>query len=156
MAKFKTELPNDLIKGVESLEKNSEKMIEDMVLAGAKVAQNRMKQKAPTTIAKFCAISINYRTPSDGGINRKVYVKEGYLPFSGNRKYFFQKYSKDYGTMYVTTLGVPANFLAKLYEYGRSTSPFPKKPFMRRAFKKSEIEAAIKAKEDEYIKKAGL
>jgi len=41
--------------------------------------------------------------------------------------------------MYYTEKGVPVDFLAIMYEYGRSNAPFPKKPFFRKSFKKDKI-----------------
>ena len=38
---------------------------------------------------------------------------------------------------------VPAPLVANVFEYGRSGLPFPKHPFLRKSFKKSEIEQAM-------------
>ena len=48
---------------------------------------------------------------------------------------------------------IPAPLVANVTEYGRSNSPYPKKPFLRRSFKKSEIEKAMQAVQDKYIPK---
>ena len=45
--------------------------------------------------------------------------------------------------MYTTDKGVPADFVAQVYEYGRSGNPFPKKPFVRKAFRKKNVEEAM-------------
>ena len=39
--------------------------------------------------------------------------------------------------------GIPVDFLAMVYEYGRSGYPFPKKPFFRKAWNKGKIEQAM-------------
>ena len=100
-----------------------------------------MRQNAPDTIKTYVKVTRTYRTPSDDGINTKVIVK-GYIPFSDpNRKGFTR--AGGGGDSYTTDKGVPAEFLANLYEHGRSTAPWPKKPFMRKSFKKKEIEEAM-------------
>jgi HK97 gp10 family phage protein len=142
MAKFKMELPTELIKEFETLEKKSEKIFGEMTKAGAEVVAKNVQSNAPNTIKNYVKISKVYKTPSDGGINTKVYVS-GYIPFSDpNRKYFSRTNGKS-STVYKSTEGVPADFLANLYEYGRSTAPFPKHPFLRKSFKKKEIEDAM-------------
>ena len=141
MAKFNMELPTDLIKSLEGLEKNTSKALEVMTEAGAEYVVNRLKNTAPQNIRRFVKITKPYRTPSDGGINTKVYYS-GYLPFSDpNRQNFTRKGGS--GKEYSTTKGVPVDFLAMLYEYGRSTAPFPKHPFLRKAFKDKGIEEAM-------------
>ena len=141
MAKLNLELPTDLIKQMEALEGGADKAFEAMTEAGAEYVASKLRSTAPSTIQPYVKISKTYKTPSDGGINTKVYYS-GYLPFSNpNRSYFSRKGGG--GTTYSTTKGVPADFLAQLYEYGRSTAPFPKKPFFRKAFKDKGIEEAM-------------
>lgn len=154
MAKFKAELPNDIIKQFDSLEKNTEEMLGEMTRAGAKVVLEKMKASAPIDLQGKIKTTVTYKTPSDGGINTKVYVS-GYIPFSNpNRKYFSRRNKQGGGgKMYSTSLGVPAEFLAILYEYGRSTSPFPKKPFMRKAFRGKDIEKAMTTIQEAYFKR---
>jgi len=141
MARFQMELPTDLMKDIETLEKNSKKIFGEMTKAGAEVVEKNMTNNAPNDLKSHIKISKTYDTPTDGGVNTKVYIS-GYIPFSDpNRKYFSR--SGGSGKTYRSTEGVPASFLAQLYEYGRSTAPFPKKPFMRKSFRKAEIEAAM-------------
>lgn len=141
MAKFKIELPTEIIKQFETVNENTTQMLGEMTTAGARVVAENMRNNAPTTINGYVKLTKVYRTPTDGGINTKAYVK-GYIPFSNaNRKGFSRKGGS--GKVYVSTEGVPAEFLANLYEYGRSTAPFPKHPFLRKSFKKKEIEAAM-------------
>ena len=141
MAKFKLELPTEIIKEFETVNKNTTEIFGEMTKAGAEVVAENIRNNAPTTISGHVKITKVYRTPTDGGINTKAYVK-GYIPFSNpNRKGFTRKGGS--GKTYTSTEGVPAEFLANLYEYGRSTAPFPKHPFLRKSFKKKEIEAAM-------------
>lgn len=141
MAKFKMELPVDEIKQMQKLAKDMDKICGAMTQAGAEVVKKYMEINAPAPLRGHMKTSVTYTTPTDGAINTKVYVS-GYIPFSNpNRSYFSR--SGGSGRVYHTTKGVPAEFLANLYEYGRSTAPFPKHPFMRKSIKKSEIEAAM-------------
>lgn len=142
MAKFELILPDEIIKQTEKLNRDSDKIFGGMTRAGAKVVLNNVKQTAPHAgISSNTKLSKTYKTPSDGGINTKVYFS-GYLPFKGNRKTFKRRGRKG-GDVYTTTKGVPVAFLAQIYEYGRSTSPFPKKPFFRKAFNTAQIEKAM-------------
>lgn len=138
MARFKTELPNDLIKEFEKLDKNTEKMLAEMTEAGAKVVLENIKSSVPASwyssnIMKCLTITKSYKTPSDDGINTKV-------AFYG---YFINKDGKK----------IPAPLVANVTEYGRHNSPYPKKPFLRKSFKKKEIEKAMQAIQDKYIKR---
>lgn len=138
---FKLELPTEIIKDIEKVYKNTDEMLGEMTRAGAEVVEANMREGAPDVLKNYVKTTRTYRTPSDGGINTKVIVK-GYIPFSDpNRKGFTRKGGG--GDSYTTDKGVPAEFLANLYEHGRSTAPFPKKPFVRKAFKKKEIEEAM-------------
>ena len=69
---------------------------------------------------------------SDDGVNTKV-------AFYG---YFINKNGEK----------IPAPLVANVTEYGRSNSPYPKKPFLRRSFKKSDIERAMLEIQKQYIK----
>ena len=137
---------NELVKQFDKLNKDTEKIMGEMTKAGAEVVAENMKNYAPDTINSHVKVSKVYKTPSNGKINTKAYVS-GYLPFSDpNRKFFTRKGGS--GKDYSTSKGVPIDFIANLYEYGRSTAPFPKKPFLRKSFKKKEIEEAmLKAQE---------
>lgn len=137
MAKFNVEFPNDLIKQFDRLDKNTEKMLEEMTNAGAKVVYENIKAHVPqswhsSNIMKCLKTTRPYKTPSDDGINTKV-AFYGYFINSNKER-------------------IPAPLVANVTEYGRSNSPYPKKPFMRRAFNKSQIEKAMQAVQDKYIK----
>ena len=149
MARFNLELPQDIIKDVEKLNKNAEQIFSGMVEAGAEVVRNNIKANAPIPeLSNHVAISKTYKTPSDDGINRKVYFK-GYFPFRGNRT-SVQIPAK--GRYYTNKKGVPMGFVAMMYEYGSSErvtfdgenrGVFPKRPFVRKSFQKAQIEKAM-------------
>lgn len=137
MAKFSVELPNDIIKQFEGLEKNTDKMLAEMTEAGAKVVYENIKASMPhswysSNIMKCLKITKTYKTPSDDGVNTKVAFYGYFINRNGER--------------------IPAPLVANVTEYGRSNSAYPKKPFLRRSFKKSDIEKAMQAVQDKYIK----
>lgn len=138
MARFNIELPNDIIKQFDSLDKNTTKMLEEMTEAGAKVVHENIKASVPqswyaSNIMKCLKMTRPYKTPSDDGVNTKVAFYGYFINRNGER--------------------IPAPLVANVTEYGRSNSPYPKKPFMRRAFNKSKIEKAMQAIQDKYIPK---
>ena len=138
MASFKAELPNDIIKQFESIEKNTDKMLEEMTEAGARLVLENIKTSVPhswysSDIMKCLKITKTYKTPSDDGVNTKVAFYGYFINQNGEK--------------------IPAPLVANVTEYGRSNSPYPKKPFLRRSFKKAEIERVMKAVQDKYIPK---
>lgn len=140
MAQFKMNLPKDIIEDFEKIYNNSDAIFGAMTKAGAEVVQKNIENFAPLPeMAQNVRLTRTYKTPSDDGINTKVYIT-GYLPFRNGRTSFTRMAR---GKLYTTEKGVPLAFLANLYEYGRSTAPFPKKPFLRKSFKKNEIEKAM-------------
>ena len=142
MASFDLELPDEIMKDFENIQKNTEEIFGAMTRAGARVVEGNIKSTVPLQeMAQHVHTSKTYKTPTDGGINTKVYLS-GYLPFRGNRK-TFSRSGHAGGRVYVTTKGIPVSFLANIYEYGRSGNPFPKKPFLRKAFKSEQIERAM-------------
>lgn len=137
MARFEGGLPDELIKQFTTLELNVDKMLGEMVKAGADVAKTNIKAKMPTALRESLTdnniiLTKVYKTPSDDGINCQAMI-------SG---YFTNKDGK------VT----PAPLVANLFEYGRSTSPYPKQPFFRQSFNKSQIEKAMLKVQEKYIK----
>lgn len=137
MARFVGGLPDDLIKEFTKLEVNTEKMLGEMVQAGAEVARANVKAKMPQALREVLTdnniiLTKVYKTPSDDGINCQAMI-------SG---YFTNKEGK------VT----PAPLVANLFEYGRSTSPYPKQPFFRQSFNKGQIEKAMLKVQEKYIK----
>lgn len=151
MAKFQLELPNDIMSDIKRLHDNTDKMLEEMTRAGAKVAMDKIKATVPVPeMASHVKLSKTYKTPSDNGINTKVYFS-GYLPFSDpNRKYFSRRGRKG-SQVYSTDKGVPVDFLAQVFEYGRSTNPFPKRPFVRSAFNPNTITKVMLEVQGKYI-----
>ncbi len=152
MAMFQAQLPNDIMKDFKKIYDNSEKIFGEMTKAGAEVALNNVKSSAPIPELKdHVKLTKTYKTPTDDGINTKVYFS-GYIPFSGNRTEFTRKGGS--GKTYTTSKGIPAAFLAQVTEYGTSAryteigafrGKIVKRPFFRRSFKKSQIEKAMLA-----------
>lgn len=136
MANFVGGLPTDLIKKFEQLEIDTNKMLSDMVKAGADVVRNNVNGKMPRELKKVvdsgAKVSKVYKTPTDDGINQQVVI-------SG---YFVNKWKQ------VT----PAPLVANLFEYGRSGASYPKKSFFRASFNQSQIEQAMLKEQEKYIK----
>lgn len=131
MARFEGELPNELIQQFERLQRDTEKMLEEMTKAGAQSVYSNMKAAAPKVISDHIVITRTYKTPSDDGINTKVMV-------SG---YFINRWGQT----------IPAPLVANVFEYGRSNHPFPKRPFLRKSFNKGQIESAMLSVQRKYI-----
>ena len=128
MAKFEMELPTEIIKDFQKIDKNAEKIFGEMTKAGAEVVNSNIRANVPKAILNSrmmdcLRITKTYKTPSDDGINTKV----------GFYGYFQNEDGKT----------VPAPLVANVFEYGRSNAPFPKQPFMRKSFKKGDIEQAM-------------
>ena len=128
MAKFVAELPDAILKDFEKIYGNTEKIFGEMTKAGAQVAYNNIVANVPEGIRNSgmmdtLMISRVYRTPSDDGINTKVLFNGYFTNEDGVR--------------------TPAPLVANVFEYGRSNAPFPKQPFLRKSFRKSEIEKAM-------------
>ena len=136
MARFKEELPNDLIKMFQDLDQDSEKMIGEMTKAGAEKVYKNVLKNVPASfktsnIMKCLKITKVYKTPSDGGINTKIG--------------FFNSFIKKRG------VERPAPLIANVFEHGTST--VKKQPFMRKSFRKAEIEAEMKKVQEKYLPK---
>lgn len=128
MAKFEMQLPDAIMKDFQKIYDNSEEIFGEMTKAGADVVNSNIKANLPQSIRNSkmmdcLRITKTYKTPSDDGINTKV-------GFYG----YFQNENGE---------TVPAPLVANVFEYGRSNSPFPKQPFMRKSFKKAQIEKAM-------------
>lgn len=136
MANFVGGLPTDLIKKFEQLEIDTNKMLSDMVKAGAQVVRNNVNGKMPRELKKVvdsgAKVSKVYKTPTDDGINQQVVI-------SG---YFVNRWKQ------VT----PAPLVANLFEYGRSGASYPKKSFFRASFNQTQIEQAMLKEQEKYIK----
>lgn len=142
MAKFQTELPNDLIKEFEGLEKDCTKIFGEMVEAGAKAVHKNvlanMKKvfKSTASLEKGLKITKIYKTPSDDGVNVHIGFY-GYVPDSPKTKRHPN--------------GTPIPLIAMAREFGSSRGEV-KKPFFRQSFKKKEIEQAMMQVQERYIK----
>lgn len=137
MAKFDISLPNELIKEFERLSVNTEKMLSDMVEEGARVSKNIVMAKMPSGLRESIdennvILTKVYKTPSDDGINCQVMIVG----------YFKNRYGET----------VPAPLVANMFEYGSTKRKYPKQPFFRQSFNKSEIESAMLKIQEKYIK----
>lgn len=113
-------------------------MLAEMTEAGARLVYNNIKTSVPSSwyssgIMKCLKVSRTYKTPSDDGVNTKVAFYGYFINRNGER--------------------IPAPLVANVTEYGRSNSPYPKKPFMRKSFNRAKINKAMQAVQDKYIPK---
>lgn len=136
MARFKEELPNDLIKMFQDLDQDSEKMIGEMTKAGAEKVYKNVLKNIPASfktsnIMKCLKITKVYKTPSDGGINTKIGFFNSFINKRGVER--------------------AAPLVANVFEHGTST--VKKQPFMRKSFRKAEIEAEMKKVQEKYLPK---
>jgi hypothetical protein len=138
MASFDEQLPTELMEQFEYLDKNTDTMLKEMTREGAKKVLANVKANVPASfrksgIMKCLKLTRSYKTPSDDGVATKVA--------------FYGYFKNEDGTE------TPAPLVCNLFEYGRSNSPYPKHPFMRRSFVSSEIESAMKKVQDKYLPK---
>ena len=128
MARFDMQLPDEIIKDLNKINSNADQIFGAMTDAGADVVYKNVMNNAPQGIKQSPMLKCLkktkvYKTPSDGGINTKVGFYGYFINENGER--------------------TPAPLVANLFEYGRSTSKFPKQPFFRRSFRKAQIEKAM-------------
>ena len=141
MAKFKAELPNDLMKVFEDLETNSYTIFGEMCKAGAEVVYQKVCSnignafKSTASLLKGLKITKVYETSSDDGIN----VHIGFYGYDASKK------TKAYPN------GVPIPLIAMAREYGTSSGE-DKYPFLRKSFARKDIEQAMLAVQEKYIK----
>lgn len=141
MAEFEEQLPTELMEQFEFLDKNTETMLKEMTREGAKRVLANVKSNVPPSfhgsdIMKCLKLTRSYNTPSDDGVATKVAFYGYFMNHNGKKSY-----------------KVPAPLVCNLFEYGRSNSPYPRHPFMRRSFVSSEIEAAMNKVQDKYLPK---
>ena len=140
MAKFKAELPNDLIKVFDELETNAPIMMGEMCKAGATVVYNKVVSnlgkafKTTKSLIKGLKITKVYKTQSDDGIN----VHIGFYGYDGEPTYHYPK-------------GTPIPLKAMAREYGTASGE-KKVPFLRKSFAKKDIEQAMLEVQNRYIK----
>lgn len=141
MAKFKAELPADLIKEFEGLGHDCSKMMSEMVDAGANVVYNNVLNNmagafdSTESLEQGLKKTKVYKTPSDDGTNVHIGFY-GYVPDSPKT----ERHPN----------GTPIPLIAMAREFGTSRGE-AKKPFFRKSFKKKDIEQAIKQVQDKYI-----
>jgi hypothetical protein len=128
MAKFQLELPTEIMKDIQKIYDNADEIFGEMTRAGAEVVNSNIEANVPQAIKqspmmRCLKVTKTYKTPSDDGINTKVGFYGYFINENGER--------------------VPAPLVANVFEYGRSNLPFPKHPFLRKSFKKGDIEAAM-------------
>lgn len=130
------QLPTEILKDIEYINGNSDKIFGEMTQAGANVTINNIRSNIPKSfvdsdIMDCLKITRVYKTPTDNGINTKV----GFFGYFTNKN----------------GVKTPAPLVANVFEYG--SSKFTKQPFFRRSFKKAQIEKAMQAVQDKYIPK---
>ncbi len=133
MAGFNLELPTEMIKTLDKLSNNAEKMMGEMTKAGAEIVYQNVKSnmkssfKSTRSLEKGLKITRTYKTKTDDGINTKV----GFYGY--------------------TDEGKPIPLVAMAREYGTSRGE-KKKPFFRKAFKDTErITKAMENVQSRYI-----
>lgn len=150
MARFKMELPTELINQFKSLTDNSEKMISEMTEAGAKVVYDNVVSNMQGSfndankLVPYLKITRPYITPSDDGINTKI----GFYGYYKDKTFTVR--NKKNGDIY-QYVGVPVPLIVRAREFG-SSSGEAKKPFFRKSFNKKQIENAMLQVQKKYIK----
>lgn len=130
MAKFTANIDDSVLKDISYIDKQFDHIFGGMTQAGAEVVYKNVISSLPEALkssgfTKNVKLSRVYKTPSDDGINTKVMITG----------YFKNKEGKN----------TPAPLVANMFEYGSSKKKYPKHPFFRKSFKKSQI---MKAMED--------
>ena len=150
MARFQMELPTELINQFKAISDNSEKMIEEMTEAGAKVVYDNVISNMQGSfedankLKPYLKITRTYKTPSDDGINTKV----GFYGYYKDKAFTVR--NKKNGNIY-SYVGVPVPLIIRAREFG-SSSGEQKKPFFRKSFNKNQIESAMLQVQSKYIK----
>ena len=128
MAKIVFDIDESVLKDISYIDKQFDHIFGGMTQAGAKVVYKNVISSLPEAlkssgITKNVKLSRVYKTPSDDGINTKVMITG----------YFINKEGKK----------TPAPLVANMFEYGSSKRKYPKQPFFRKSFKKSQIMKAM-------------
>ena len=137
MAKLVIDIDDSVLKDISYIDKQFDHIFGGMTKAGAEVVYKNVISALPGSLsssgfAKNVKLSRVYKTPSDDGINTKVMIT-GYFINKDGRK-------------------TPAPLVANMFEYGSDKRKYPKQPFFRKSFKKSQI---MKAMEEEQRKLSG-
>ena len=139
MARFKQELPNDIIKDIKERELKAEDIFGELCNSGADVVVQNVKNNMAKVFDSTRSLERGlkktkvYKSPSDDGIN----VKVGFYGYDGVPT---KQYPK----------GTPIPLKVMAREYGTSRGE-DKKPFFRKSFKKNEIGTAMRKKQKELI-----
>lgn len=137
MAKIIVDIDDSVLKDISYIDKQFDYIFGGMTKAGAEVVYKNVISALPESLrssgfSSHVKLSKVYKTPSDDGINTKVMIT-GYFINKDGRK-------------------TPAPLVANMFEYGSSKKNYPKQPFFRKSFKKSQI---MKAMEEEQKKLSG-
>ena len=137
MAKFTADIDDSVLKDIQYIDKQFDHIFGGMTQAGAEVVYRNVIATMPEPLkssgfSSHVKLSRVYKTPSDDGINTKVMITG----------YFTNKEGKK----------TPAPLVANMFEYGSKKREYPKQPFFRKSFKKSQI---MKAMEEAQKKLSG-
>ena len=128
MAKIIVDIDDSVLKDISYIDKQFDHIFGGMTKAGAEVVYKNVISALPESLrssgfSSHVKLSRVYKTPSDDGINTKVMIT-GYFINKDGRK-------------------TPAPLVANMFEYGSSKKKYPKQPFFRKSFKKSQIKKAM-------------
>lgn len=128
MAKVIVDIDDSVLKDISYIDKQFDHIFGGMTKAGADVVYKNVIANLPESLrssgfSSHVKLSRVYKTPSDDGINTKVMIT-GYFINKDGRK-------------------TPAPLVANMFEYGSSKKNYPKHPFFRKSFKKSQIKKAM-------------
>ena len=128
MAKIIVDIDDSVLKDISYIDKQFDHIFGGMTKAGAEVVYKNVISALPESLrssgfSSHVKLSRVYKTPSDDGINTKVMIT-GYFINKDGRK-------------------TPAPLVANMFEYGSSKKKYPKQPFFRKSFKKSQIKKAL-------------
>lgn len=128
MAKFVADIDESVLKDISYIDKQFDHIFGGMTKAGADVVYKNVISSLPESLrssgfSSHVKLSKVYKTPSDDGINTKVMIT-GYFINKDGRK-------------------TPAPLVANMFEYGSDKRNYPKQPFFRKSFKKSQIMKAM-------------
>ena len=137
MAKFVANIDDSVLKDIQYIDKDFDHIFGGMTQAGAEAVYKNVIATLPAPLkssgfSSHVKLSKVYKTPSDDGINTKVMIT-GYFTNEKGKK-------------------TPAPLVANMFEYGSSKKKYPKHPFFRKSFKKSQI---MKAMEEAQKKLSG-
>lgn len=137
MAKIVVDIDDSVLKDISYIDKQFDHIFGGMTQAGAEVVYKNVFANLPEALkssgfTKNVKLSRVYKTPSDDGINTKVMIT-GYFKNKEGKK-------------------TPAPLVANMFEYGSDKRKYPKHPFFRKSFKKSQI---MKAMEETQKKLSG-